>query len=245
LADGNVGYSPPRDRDDAWAMRQRWAAAHGMDADRIATLGQIHGAEVCRVGAAEAGVGGRPGSDRVGLGDAMIAGEPGVVLMTLHADCLPILLADPDRPAIAAIHAGWRGTVADVAGATVRAMREAFGSQPARLVAYLGPAIGPCCYEVGPEVTAAWRAVVARLDLPLAADAVATVGDATRLDLHAANRALLARAGLRFERMEHSPICTRCAGHDWFSHRGQGPLTGRFGAMIALAEGAAPVGGRA
>ena len=169
-------------------------------------------------------------SGRVALGDALITDRPGAVLMTLHADCLPILLVDPDRPAVAAVHAGWRGTVADVAGASVRAMAAAFSSRPGRLLAYLGPAIGSCCYEVGDEVAAAWSS----LGIPDAAGGLVRSGERWRFDLHAANRALLTRAGIDPPKCDVSPICTRCAGDHWFSHRGQGPETGRFGALIAL-----------
>ena len=230
-ADGNLGYSPPRDVADAWAMRRAWSAAVGVDPERFVAAGQVHGAAVLRVEPEMAGVGGRPGSGRAGLADALIADRPGVVLLSLHADCLPILLADPRRRAVAVVHAGWRGTVADVAGAAVRAMRQDYGSRPEDLVAFLGPAIGPCCYEVGEDVAGAWSALAASR----VGDALRPMGERWTFDLRRANGALLAAAGLGPERIEESAVCTRCAGHAWFSHRGQGPTTGRFGAIIALA----------
>jgi YfiH family protein len=229
-ADGNLGYSPPRDVADAWAMRRRWSEAVGVDPERLVAAGQVHGAAVLPVEPGLAGVGARPGSGRAGLADALIADRPGVALLSLHADCLPILLADPRRRAIAVVHAGWRGTVADVAGAAVRTMEAAYGSRPGDLVAYLGPAIGPCCYEVGPEVATTWSAL-AKADDALA---LRPAGERWRFDLRRANAALLRRAGLDPERMEQSAVCTRCAGDAWFSHRGQGPTTGRFGAIIGL-----------
>lgn len=231
-ADGNLGYGAPRDTADAWEMRRRWSAAIGVDPDRLASAGQVHGADAIRVGAADAGQGARPGSGRVGLADALLTDEPGVALLSLHADCLPLLLIDPVRPAVAAVHAGWRGTVAGVAGAAVRAMTTHYGSRPADLFAFLGPAIGPCCYEVGLDVADAWRAG------PDHADAVALTPTGSRwtFDLQAANAHLLLRAGLAPEHLERSGVCTRCAGDAWFSHRGQGPTTGRFGAVVALAE---------
>jgi YfiH family protein len=187
----------------------------------------------------QAGTGARPGSGKIGLGDALITDEPGVVLLTLHADCLPLLLVDPFRPAVAAVHAGWRGTVADVAGTAVRGMVEAFASRPDTLLAYIGPAIGPCCYEVGPEVAAAWSER-AGADAALALNG----SGAPRLDLVAANRLLLARAGVSPTSVESSGICTRCHGEAWFSHRGQGATTGRFGAFIGLTERPAAEGER-
>jgi polyphenol oxidase len=228
-ADGNVGFSPPRDQEDAWAMRRGWCAAVGVEPDRLVTLGQIHGAEVIRVRSADAGRGARPGSGGIGLGDALITDEPGVGLMTLHADCLPILLVDPKRRAIAAVHAGWRGTVANVAGATVLAMGKAFSSDPANLLAFVGPAIGACCYEVGPDVASAWCGAHDE-----AGSVLISRGERWSFDLRAANLGQLHRAGLAPAQIDVCPVCTRCAGESWFSHRGQGPTTGRFGAIIAL-----------
>ena len=237
LADGNVGFSPPRDKADAWAMRQRWASASGLDATSLVTLGQIHGAVVHQVQRNDAGRGAMPGSGQIGLGDALITNEPGPVLMTLHADCQALIFVDPGSsrrgPAVGVAHAGWRGTVADVAGETVRAMQAAFGSRPGDLRVSVGPAIGACCYAVGPEVIDAW-VQVAGADWR---QAVREDGDgAVRFSLHAANALLLRRAGVRPGRLEVSDVCTRCAGEHWFSHRGQGAATGRFGAMIAIME---------
>jgi YfiH family protein len=231
LADGNVAYSAPRDQIDAWEMRRAWCAAIGVDPERLATLGQVHGSDVHVATAEHAGRGARPGSGRVGLGDALLTADPGVALMTLHADCVPIFLVDPDRPAIATVHAGWRGTVADVAGESVRAMAQAFGTRPSRLLAYLGPAIGPCCYVVGDDVAAAWGA-----SGPTAPGSLLRAGERWRFDLRAANLNWLRRAGLDPDRCETSAVCTRCHGDRWFSHRGQGPETGRFGAVIALVD---------
>ena len=230
-ADGNVGYSPPRNAEDAWEMRRAWCGAIGVDPERLATAGQVHGADVLRVSASDAGRGARPGSGRVGLADGLITDEPGVALMTLHADCLPILLVDPLRPAIAAVHAGWRGTVADAAGATVRAMETSFGSDPGKLVVFLGPAICGRCYDVGDDVAGSWREAAGKVDGPLFRQ-----GARWHLDLKAANLALLARAGVEPSNCQASAFCTRCHGDSWFSHRGQGASTGRFGAIVALTD---------
>lgn len=160
-ADGNVGFSAPRDRDDAWAMRQRWCAAAGLEARRLVTLGQIHGAEVLVAEARHAGWGAMPGTPQIGLADALATDAEGPVLVTLHADCQPILMVDPGTrrrgPVVAAIHAGWRGTVANIVGRAVAVMHAVYGSDAADIHVFLGPAIGACCYEVGDEVAAAWR----------------------------------------------------------------------------------------
>ncbi len=233
-ADGNVAYSAPRDTRDAWSMRQRWCAASGVDAAQLVTLGQIHGAVVQRVASVHAGWGAMPGSGQIGLGDALVTHEVGPVLMTLHADCQPILFVDPRRgrrrPVIGVAHAGWRGTVADVAGQTVRAMADAYGTRAADVHVVLGPAIGPCCYEVGEEVAQAWRDRAG----DAAGAALRPSAERYMFSLRSANALLLNRAGIRAEQIETSTLCTRCEGRNWFSHRGQGPATGRFGAMITI-----------
>lgn len=90
----------------------------------------------------------------IGEGDALITAEPGLLLTIRTADCIPVLIADPVRRAVAAIHAGWRGTVSGIAGKTVKKMTESFSSDPGDLIAAIGPGIGKCCFEVGPEVAA-------------------------------------------------------------------------------------------
>ena len=238
-AEGNVAYSAPRDREDAWAMRQHWCDASQLDASRLVTLGQIHGAEVHVVDARHAGSGARPGSAQVAYGDALATRDAGPVLMTLHADCQPILFVDPgshgQNPAVAVAHAGWRGTVADIAGQTIDAMNAAFGTRPENVHVALGPAIGPCCYEVGPEVVAAWTAIAGGD----AAVALSVRDGSSYFSARDANVYLLQRVGVQVAHMDVSQVCTRCQGDHWFSHRGQGPLTGRFGAMIAI-EGNRP-----
>ena len=121
----------------------------------------------------------------------------------------------------------------DIAGKTIAAMTDAFGTNPASVLAFLGPAIGVCCNEVGPEVTAAWREIAADLG-DLRETAVTRPGPREHFDVPTANRLLLERAGLLPEHIETSPICTKCERDHWFSHRGQGPLTGRQGAIICL-----------
>ncbi len=232
IADGNVGYSAPRDRDDAWEMRKLWMKAAGLDQNRIVVTYQTHGADAIIVTADDAGTGADPVSRPVGHADALIANEPGVIPMTLHADCMPVLLCDPVRRVVATIHAGWRGTVADVVGSTTRTMQSAFGVLPADIVAYLGPAIGGCCYEVGSDVAGGWNAI----NETGTVRALVQSGERWRFDLDVANRLLLTRAGLRDDRIESCGICTKCSGDEWFSHRGQGPATGRYGAFIALAS---------
>ena len=156
---------------------------------------------------------------------------PGVALAVVTADCVPILLADPVTGAVAAVHAGWRGTAADVAGAAVAALTREYAVAGADLVAAIGPSIGACCYDVGEELLEAFA--VAGHDSAARADWFARDDTGRlRLDLWAANRDLLLHAGLRPDRVHVAGLCTK-THLDWFeSYRADGPQAGRLAAII-------------
>lgn len=234
-ADGNVGDTSPRDPQDAWQMRQEWSAAIGIDPERIVRTGQVHENSVFVVKPEHAGMGRRRNTPTPAQADAMITKAVNVPLMTLAADCLPLLMYDPEQRAVAAVHAGWRSTVLDIAGETVKAMQREFGTDPADIVAYLGPAIGVCCNEVGPEVTAAWRKIASSFG-PLTELAVTRPIAKEHFDVPRANAMLLQRAGVQPSNIEMCDICTKCNLDDWFSHRGQGASTGRQAGVIMLSE---------
>jgi polyphenol oxidase len=160
--------------------------------------------------------------------DIILTDNPEVTLFMRFADCVPILLHDPVKRIVGIAHAGWLGTVRDVAKATVETMRERYGSRPADVVACIGPSIGPDHYEVGQDV-------ITQVEQTFGADASLMLpqhGARTHFDLWKANQYLLERAGVR--RIELSGICTACHTDDWFSHRAEKGKTGRFGALISL-----------
>ncbi len=162
--------------------------------------------------------------------DIILTANPNVTLVMRFADCVPILLYDPRRAAIAIAHAGWKGTVIGTAAAAVEAMQQAFGSRPADLLAAIGPAIGPDHYEIGPEVAAQVRQA-----FPDEAERLLPRhGQRHHLDLWEANRLHLLRAGVLPQHLEVSRVCTACHLEDWYSHRAEHGRTGRFGALIAL-----------
>ncbi len=161
--------------------------------------------------------------------DIILTDAPHVTLFMRFADCVPILLHDPRKNVIGVAHAGWQGTVADVAGAAVNAMRARYGSNPADILACIGPSIGPDHYEIGEDV-------IVQVERTFGEDALLMLprhGGRVHFDLWKANHSLLERAGVR--RIELAGICTACHTDDWFSHRAERGKTGRFGALIALA----------
>lgn len=181
----------------------RAAVAAHLGFPEVVRSRQVHGTSVVRVDADFT-----PWPEA----DSLWSDEPGVLLGIAGADCVPILVADPDGRAIGVAHGGWRGTSEGVATALVVAMRDA-GIPMQRLVAALGPSIGPCCYTIGPERV---ELVAERLG-PGNEDIVAD----GRMDLWLANERQLRAAGI--ETVEVSGICTRCGGADVWSYRGRTP----------------------
>lgn len=165
--------------------------------------------------------------------DGLVTDEPGLALIIFTADCIPILLCDPVRRVIAAAHAGWRGTVADIAGKAVDAMTK-LGCVPENIRAAIGPGISKCCFETGPEVPAAVRAVLGPSGEEFIAPGKAE-GKAL-VDLKGVNRALLLRAGLRSEHIDVSSECTVCSSDKYWSHRATRGNRGCQGAVIMLPE---------
>ncbi len=198
------------------------AAALGAKGSRVALARQAHGRNVLVVegGAAfsENGV--------VGVGDALVTREGGVLLGIQSADCVPILLADVAGPWIAAVHAGWRGTAARVLDAVLgRLERE--GAPPSRLVAALGPRISRDRYEVGPEVVTELSRAHGDLAIPFCAVRPGR-GDRAWLDIAAFNRALLVRRGVRPERILDAALCTASRPDLFPSYRRDGKGAGRI-----------------
>ena len=163
--------------------------------------------------------------------DALVTNTPGLVLAAFTADCTPILLHDPVTGAVGAVHAGWRGTVGDIAGNAVRAMAEQFGSRPENIRAAIGPNIARCCFETHADVPDAVRAVLGE-----EAEAfIVPAGEKFRVDLKGVNAALLGRAGVRH--IEISDACTACEPERFWSHRRVGNDRGSLAAIIVCEGG--------
>lgn len=237
----NLSYAVGDVRATVGRNRRLAAAALGADPHRLVEAQQIHGAAAAVVGPRDAG--------RVVPGvDALMTAFPAVWLAVHTADCVPVLMLDPGRPAfvsslpgspasagppaVAAVHVGWRGVAAGTALAALARLRTAFGTDPARCLVALGPAIGPCCYEVDRPVADAMRGAVwwSRAARPGAPGR-------WHLDLRAAIRAQFAAAGVPASGVDVTPGCTRCQPDLFFSYRRE-RATGRMAACIRLCEGA-------
>jgi YfiH family protein len=200
--------------DDPQCVEENWrrlaAAVPGV---RFVTMQQRHAADIAHI------------DERVlqpPEADALVTRCAGVALCILTADCVPILLVAPEQRVIAAVHAGWRGTLLGIVQRVIVEMRGSFGVEPSALHAVLGPAIDGCCYEVERRVTdeleQRWGVMP---------DATVLRGAKSRLDLRRANAAILTASGVPLPRIARVGPCTRCASGKYFSYRGAAGRTGR------------------
>jgi len=218
--------------------RRRLSLAAGFAPEAWTCAEQTHENRVRLVTASDRGAGRLSRETAFPATDALITREAGILLVTFHADCVPIFFFDPARRAVGLAHAGWRGTASRVAIRTVEAMEEAFGTRPGDLLAAIGPSIGPCCYEVGEDVAGA-------IGVPEATrEAGGRAGGRFLLDLKEANRQFMIKAGLAPNRIEVSGYCTCCRTDLFFSHRGEGGRTGRLAAFIGIGTEREHVGRR-
>lgn len=222
---GNVALHVGDDAEAVIARRRITASALNWDFGAWTCGEQVHGHSVRVVRRGDAGRGRMDRQTAFPDTDALITDEPDILLVQFFADCAPLYFLDPATGAIGLAHAGWRGTVEDIAGQTVNRMREAFGTKPQDLVAAVGPSIGSCCYEVDDKVISRVLAITAD-------DGVLTptANGRAKLDLKELNRQLMIKAGILPSRIELSTWCTSCRTDLFFSHRAE---QGRAGRMMS------------
>ena len=219
----NLSFERGDDPDNVRENYRRIADAVGFDPADIVMSDQTHTVNVRRVGRVDRGAGlmrPKPWHDV----DALITDEPGVILTTFYADCVPVYLADTKRHAIGLVHAGWRGTAGRISREAIRAMGEAFGTVPSDLIAVIGPSICRNCYEVSEEVA---------LKFPAACFYKKADGH-YQLDLQLANRLILMEEGLAPSRIRDAGVCTCCRPDFLFSHRASGGKRGNLAAFLGI-----------
>jgi len=240
----NLGFMEWDQPEKAKANRQIFQAALNAQDLRLVPLKQIHSSLL------------RPFADSPAhpcKGDASAANTPGLLLAVQTADCVPILLVDPKRRAVAAIHAGWRGTLARITEKAVGRMHFEYGSKPSDLLAAIGPSIGPCCYEVAADFVSKFTAQFADaadyFDEPRSGEEPNPLQwlnmmppghqpppKGVHLDLRKANRSQLLAAGLRPRSIFTSDLCTACRTDLFFSFRKEGALSGRLMSVIGIRQ---------
>jgi YfiH family protein len=164
-------------------------------------------------------------------GDAIATRLGNVALAVKTADCLPVLIADPETKAVAAVHSGWRGTLAGILPRTIREMQRVFESDPSKLIAAVGPGIRACCYEVGEDLARLFKNQHPECCLP---SSIAGHRDKCFLDLAKVLYNQMDQAGIRSENRYDLGACTRCRNQEFFSHRAEGPGAGRMLSIIGF-----------
>lgn len=243
----NLGFTEWDQRERVNENRKRFFQALRAEKMRVVSLRQSHSDIVHRIDEPEEG--------QVLQGDALITQTRGVLLTVQTADCVPILLADTKKRAVAAIHSGWRGTARRIAEKTLGRMQMEFGTQPEDVIAAIGPGIGQCCYEVGEDVAKEFHAQFPEARewfegpfdslasgendpnwlpwLTMRPPGHAPPSPRVHLDLIAANRWILAHAGVPAKRILSSSFCTSCRSDLFFSYRRE-KTTGRMMAAIGV-----------
>ena len=218
--------------------------AASVGAGQAVTLSQVHGDAVVAVRRGGSRPEGKPFDAAQGRpeADVLVSDDPAVAIAVRAADCVPLLLADRATGAVAAVHAGWRGTAARVAVAAVDALTREFGARPADLVAAIGPSIGPCCYEVGPELVDAFagagheRHLIQRWFATPPPPRGSRQQPALRLDVAGANRDQLVLAGVPEENIHLSGLCTAMHLDVLTSYRAEKEKAGRIAGVIRARE---------
>lgn len=218
----NVGGTVGDDLDRVKENRLLSFYALGRAPESAFEVWQVHSADVVCARAP------RPPGESLRQADIILTDTHEVTLFMRFADCVPILLHDPRQGIIGLAHAGWRGTLRDVASATVNAMRKQYDSNPADIIAGIGPSIGPDHYQIGADVILQVMEKYGDESESL----LKSHNGKIHFDLWKANRLLLEQAGVG--KIESAEICTACHTDDWFSHRAEKGRTGRFGALISL-----------
>jgi YfiH family protein len=218
----NLGYVPWDAPECVEENRRRFLTALNLEAESLATLSQVHSdrAHILEENPVQ--------WNRHTQGDALITGRPGAALGIQVADCFPVLMVDRLTQTVAAIHAGWRGTLARIASKTVERMVASFGCNRASLLVAIGPGIRSCCFEVGSEVSEAFEK-----EFPGAKLARAVSQGKYHVDLCQALGIQLAEAGVDSNQVYDLEACTHCQQDQFFSYRREGLASGRMLAVIA------------
>jgi polyphenol oxidase len=217
----NLGLHVGDDAARVVENRRRAAEALGFPLSATVCAEQVHGAKVAVVSAGDCGRGATDYATALPGVDALVTATPGVLLSLYFADCLPVLFSTADGRAVAIAHAGWRGLTGGVLENTVTTLVQMYGVEPEDILVGIGPGIGPCCFEVGPEVAAQFPASV-----------VHESGGKKKIDLKAAAALRLQGCGIPPQNIASAEDCTYCLPERYFSHRRDAGKTGRMAGMI-------------
>lgn len=234
----NMSFASGDDPAAVRENRRRFLSALKIDPAQIVCCNQVHGIHVVRAGQADRGRGALVRDGAIPDCDGLMTDEAGVPLTMNFADCTPLLFWDPVHHAVAVAHGGWRGTAGNIGAVVLRQMKDAYGTDPADVLAAVGPAIGSAAFEVGQDVIDAFSPLFSPVEMEELARP--TKAGKYVFDLPKANRFLLMQAGICRDHIEDASLCTYTRDDLFFSYRKasrQGQKTGRHMAVIVWNEG--------
>ncbi|GIP20466.1 peptidoglycan editing factor PgeF [Paenibacillus sp. J22TS3] len=220
------------------ANRAKLAEAAGFSFEAWTCGEQVHDVRVSVVTEKDRGKGRADRSSAFQSTDGLITNVPGIMLTSFYADCVPLYFFDPVNRAVGLAHAGWKGTVSQIAWETIQAMASEYGSEPQHIRTAIGPSIGACCYEVDEYVMSKVRDIVpegAGSGLDQVA-APSTIPDRSMLNLKELNRIIMIKAGILPSHIECTSYCTSCRSNLFFSYRKENGTTGRMASWIGMKE---------
>lgn len=229
LSSCNIGFNSEESSATTIDNRKKICDALSIDFSKLTFQHQVHDDRITIVDLGNAGAGLLQKQGALYQSDAMITTEKGVTLFAQAADCVPIAIFDPKRRVIAAIHAGWRGTVKKIAQKTALKMIAEFGCTPQNMLVGIGPSIGRCCYEVGKEVVEAITQ-----NFTNSSNIVYQNTTSYHIDLWEANKSQLTEIGISDFNIEVANECTKCNSNLYYSSRNDNGFTGRFGIGISM-----------
>ncbi|WP_042197466.1 peptidoglycan editing factor PgeF [Paenibacillus camerounensis] len=239
----NCAFHVGDDPEAVLANRSRLADSLGFSLEDWTCGEQTHGTHIAVVTSAERGKGSRDRASAFQSTDGLLTNVPGVLLTSFYADCVPLYFYDPVNRAAGLAHAGWKGTVAEIAGAMVSRMAEAYGSRPGDITAAIGPSIGECCYEVDEYVMKHVRVLEQTLTGLASLEAAPPLynvsqsdKDKSMLNLKEMNRRIMIKAGILPTHIECTTWCTSCNPDLFFSYRKEQGVTGRMTSWIGIKE---------
>jgi polyphenol oxidase len=225
----NLGFGTDDNADTVTKNRYALSESLGIPLDWFVFMQQTHSANIASINSGAMSHGAYSRDNAVADTDALITSTKNICIVVQVADCVPLLILDPISGVIAAIHAGWRGTFLEITRQTIEKMILEYETNPAEIIACIGPSIGPCCYEVGDEIKQKFIAKDSSYSKTFHQK-----DGKIKLDLWQANKLQLIKSGLKQENIEISELCTRCNHDIFYSSRDDNGKTGRFVAGIML-----------
>lgn len=223
---GNLALHTGDDLNRVIVRRKSWLKALGLNLDHLVSSVQVHGTRIALVDETATGSGALSLDGAIPETDALITNKAGIILATFTADCIPLFVYDPLTPAIAVIHAGWRGTIEGIAPLTIGRMADEFGTNPDNCLVAIGPSICSACFRVDRQLAERFGRIHAQT--------VTEDESENRIDLQAFTRLDLTGIGVNSNRIYEAKLCTSCQSEHFFSYRADHGITGRMMGVIAL-----------